>query len=351
MKKIGILVLLFPWLVMQAQTSTKQYVRSLKESTATGVMFGHHDDTLYGYRRRRGDGTGSDTQDVVGMFPAMMSFDISLIENAQKNRAIFDQMRTAIQEQHARGGFSTISWHADNIVTRGNSWDVSGGRVVSRILPGGDKAEDFLVWLNNVADFFLSLTDKDGEPIPIIFRPWHECNGTWFWWGRDLCTVDEYKALWSLTVKSLKKRGVKNVIYAFSPGGDIKSEKEYLSRYPGDKIISVLGVEGYAIRTTGSATDRQKFILNTRRSFDVVTPIAQKKKKLLAFTETGMKHNTDTQWWTQTLMPAIEGYPLCFLVTWRNATNDDNECYGIYKGHPAEADFKRFAQNPKILFR
>lgn len=254
MKKIGILVLLFPWLVMQAQTSTKQYVRSLKESTATGVMFGHHDDTLYGYRRRRGDGTGSDTQDVVGMFPAMMSFDISLIENAQKNRAIFDQMRTAIQEQHARGGFSTISWHADNIVTRGNSWDVSGGRVVSRILPGGDKAEDFLVWLNNVADFFLSLTDKDGEPIPIIFRPWHECNGTWFWWGRDLCTVDEYKALWSLTVKSLKKRGVKNVIYAFSPGGDIKSEKEYLSRYPGDKIISVLGVEGYAIRTTGSAT-------------------------------------------------------------------------------------------------
>ena len=349
MRKILILMFLFPLVMVQAQTSTKRYVRSLKTSATSGVMFGHHDDTLYGYRR--GEGIGSDTQDVVGMFPAMMSFDISLIERGQENKAIFDQMRTAIQQQDARGGFVTISWHAENIVTGGNSWDTSGGRVVESILPGGSKAEDFQVWMDYVANFFNSLTDDEGLPIPIIFRPWHECNGSWFWWGRDFCTVEEYKALWSLTVKSLKKRRVRNVVYAFSPGGDIKSAKEYLARYPGDKIISILGVEGYAIRTTGSTTDRQKFILNTRRSFDVVTPIALKKRKLLAFTETGMKHNTDTQWWTQTLWPAIEGYPICFLVTWRNATNDDNECYGIYKGHPAEEDFKRFVQNPRILLK
>ena len=73
--------------------------------------------------------------------------------------------------------------------------------------------------------------------------------------------------------------------------------------------------------------------------------------KALTFTETGMKQNTDPQWWTQTLLPSMEGYPVCFLVTWRNATNDDDECYGIYKGHPSEEDFKRFAQNPHIIFR
>lgn len=75
-----------------------------------------------------------------------------------------------------------------------------------------------------------------------------------------------------------------------------------------------------------------------------------RRKKLMALTETGMKHNTDTQWWTKALMPAIKGYPICYLVTWRNATNQPNECYGIYKGHPAEEDFKTFASYPDILF-
>ena len=102
---------------------------------------------------------------------------------------------------------------------------------------------------------------------------------------------------------------------------------------------------------SASTADRNSFIARIRRSFNVVAPLAEKRKKILAFTETGVKHNSDAQWWTKALLPAIEGYAVCFLVTWRNATKDDNECYGIYKGHPSENDFKRFAADPRIIFR
>ena len=354
MRYLLIFAFLLPSVWGIAQSTTKEMVNALRESATQGVMYGHHDDTMYGYRWKDENGERSDTKDVVDMYPAMMSFELCRLEKGLERNidgVSFDKMHAAVRQQHARGGYVMFSWHADNILTGKNAWDVSNRRVVQSVLPGGSKADEFLVWLDRLAAFFMSLTDEQGKPIPVIFRPWHECNGSWFWWGKDFCTPREYKALCALTVKHLKRKGVNHLIYAYSPGSNITSQQAYLERYPGNKTIAIMGVEGYAIKATGALADRQKFIGRVRKCFDVVAPLAQKRKKILAFTETGMKQNTDPQWWTQTLLPSMEGYPVCFLVTWRNATNDDDECYGIYKGHPSEEDFKRFAQNPHIIFR
>ena len=350
----GILVfisVLFLAVPADAKSWKKVFEGVLRESAQKGVMFGHHDDTMYGYTWRYDNSDRSDTKDVVGLYPAMMSFDLSDIDKGTRNRTEYERMRVEIRKQHARGGFVTISWHATNLLTGKNAWDVSTQNTIRSVLPNGAKAQAFLSCLDNLADFFKSLKDAEGQPIPVIFRPWHECNGTWFWWGSNQCTSKEYKALWKLMVKHLAKKGVGNVIYAYSPGDNIRTDEDFLERYPGDKIISVFGVEGYAIRTTGSDADRKSFIARIRRSFDVVAPLALQRNKILAFTETGTKFNSDTQWWTKALLPAIEGYPVCFLVTWRNATKDDNECFGVYPGHPSEADFKRFAADSRIIFR
>lgn len=342
------LTLLLTVLFANAKSQKKEFEHSLRESALKGVMFGHHDDTMYGYNWRYTGDNRSDTKEVTGLYPAMMSFDLSDIDKGVKNRPQYDRMREEIRRQYARGGYITVSWHATNPVTGKNAWDISAENVVRDILPGGPHHAEFLSALDHVAEFFLSLTDREGRLIPVVFRPWHECNGTWFWWGSSQCTPKEYKALWRLTAKQLEKRGVSNVIYTYSPGERFKSAEEYLERYPGNKIISVMGVEGYAVKATKD--NREHFIKRIRHAFDIVAPLAQQRNKILAFTETGTKYNSDLQWWTKSLLPAISGYPVCFLVTWRNATKDDNECYGIYKGHPAEADFKKFAENPLIIF-
>lgn len=353
MRYVLTLVFLLLSIMGIAQSTPNELMMMLRESTAKGVMYGHHDDTMYGYHWKNGEEDRSDTRDVVDMYPAIMSFELCRIEKGFDRNidgVSFDKIRAAVRKQHSRGGFVIFSWHADNVLTGKNAWDVSNHRVVQSLLPGGPNTDEFQVWLDRLATFFQSLTDEQGKPIQVIFRPWHECNGSWFWWGRDFCSPKEYKALWSLMVKCLQKNGVTNVIYAYSPGADFDSPQEYLERYPGNNTIAILGVEGYAFRMSGSLADRQRFIGKMRKCFDIVAPLAQRRKKLLALTETGMKHNTDALWWTQALWPAIEGYPLCFLVTWRNATNNDDECYGIYKGHPSEEDFKRFAQNPRVIF-
>ena len=339
--QIGILTPTF------AQALKSQFVEQLERSASEGIMYGHQDDTLYGFQWNDEDDR-SDTKDVIGMYPAVMSFDIMGIEQGPASNSRLKKIKKEIYKQHVRGGVTSICWHAINPVTGGNSWDNQDNTAVRKILTESHHHKTFISWIDNLALFFNSLKTDEGETIPIIFCPWHESNGSWFWWGTTCSSPEEYKELWRIMVDRLNERNVTNVIYAYSPGANLKTGSDFLARYPGDDIISVFGVEGYAINT--SESDRQAFIKGIRKSIDSVLPLAKQRKKIIALTETGMKHNTDTQWWTKALMPAIKGYPICYLITWRNATNQLDECYGIYKGHPAEDDFITFANYPNILF-
>ena len=46
------------------------------------------------------------------------------------------------------------------------------------VMPGGKYNAQFTTYLDIIADYAKGL----GE-IPVLFRPFHENNGGWFWWG------------------------------------------------------------------------------------------------------------------------------------------------------------------------
>jgi mannan endo-1,4-beta-mannosidase len=75
------------------------------------------------------------------------------------------------------------------------------------------------MYLDRVADFFASCRGEHGELIPLIFRPFHEHTGSWFWWGAAHASDEEFIALWRFTVDYLRKeRGFSHLLFAFSPG-------------------------------------------------------------------------------------------------------------------------------------
>mgnify|MGYP000149247297 FL=1 len=54
---------------------------------------------------------------------------------------------------------------------------------MAAVLPGGARHGQFLEWLDRVASFLDSVVDGvSGESVPIVFRPFHEHTGDWFWW-------------------------------------------------------------------------------------------------------------------------------------------------------------------------
>ena len=121
-----------------------------------------------------------------------MSYDIGHIEkgaNESLDNISFDKIRKEIIAQYNRGGMNTISWHLDNPKTGGDSWDVSDSTVVTSVLPGGENHEMFLGWIDNMSDYLSSLKKEDGLQVPLLFRPWPEHTGSWFWWGQSLDSI------------------------------------------------------------------------------------------------------------------------------------------------------------------
>lgn len=213
---------------------TENLLANLKKVSSRGFMFGHHDDTNYGIGWE-GDEGRSDVKSVCGDYPAVISFDLGHLElgdTLSLDKVPFSKIRREILNQYKRGGLSSLSWHLRNPLTGGDSWDVSDTTVVKSILPGGANHEKFAGWVSKVSAFINSLQTEDGVKVPVLFRPWHEHTGSWFWWGEKLCTPEEYKALWHMTVDILRGDGVDNALYAYSPGSEPQDTAQHLKRYP-----------------------------------------------------------------------------------------------------------------------
>ena len=81
-----------------------------------------------------------------------------------------------------------------------------------------------------------------------------------------------------------------------------------------------------------------------------VKKVGKKRKKLIALTETGYNNVPDPTWFTETLLPVLKEYPLCYVLLWRNAWDQPTENYIAAPGKPSEQDFKRFYEDGKTLF-
>jgi mannan endo-1,4-beta-mannosidase len=234
---------------------------------------------------------------------------------------------------------------------------------VAQLLPGTAHHDSLKQRLDVLADFFRSLTDSEGNPIPIIFRPWHEHNGDWFWWGKTKCTPEEYVQLWRFTVEYLtKEQNIHQLLYAISPDRsrmDSNSlDTDYFYAYPGDAFVDILGLDNYWDMGHGyNQTPIIEQQLNFQKSLEFLSVTARQKHKLAALTETGNEAIRENNWFTQRLLKGLTSSELTkeivYSLVWRNATKADGKkdhYYTPHKGHPAEKDFIDFYSNSFILF-
>jgi mannan endo-1,4-beta-mannosidase len=336
--------------------ATKETVilfQSLLELKNKGVMYGHQDDLMYGYTWWY-EKDRSDTKEMTGDYPAVAGFELGHIELGDErslDSVSFGQIAEQIKIHYKRGGIITISWHLNNPLTmqsndihsswpHGTAWDVSSNEVVSSILPGGKYNELFNTWLERLATFFIGLRDEKGQPIPFIFRPFHEHSGSFFWWGTNICTDQQYSALWRYTVNYLRdKKNIHNILYAYNTDR-VTSLDQYMKGYPGDDIIDMLSLDMY---------DRgEQFGSELDNALGFVTREAVSRNKLTALSETGERKGMKS-WWSSVLLPVVSKYPVGYVLTWR----DTYKTKFSVSGNPIQFsadDFKFFYDSPRTLF-
>ncbi|MDE7396647.1 MAG: glycoside hydrolase family 26 protein [Muribaculum sp.] len=309
--------------------ATDDLRQRLSEAVANGkTYFGHHDDTAYGHYWTAEQGR-SDVLETTGKYPGMMSWDLGDLEwGKEKNLdgVNFDKIRQEVIAQHKRGGLNTFSWHVDHPLTGVDSWKTADTTLVSQIVNTEAGRTAYALQLDYLCDFFNSLVDENGNKVAVIFRPWHEHTGSWFWWGRDNCSVKDYKALWTLMRDHFDARGVDNILWAYSPDRCHDAET-YLERYPGDEYVDILGADVYHFNNESGSEEYMKCAGTT---LSIAVAEAAKRGKIAAFTETGLEGLQVADWFMTNLLPVLQAYPVAYVVVWRNAFHSPRHFFAPY---------------------
>lgn len=318
------------------------------------VLFGHQDDLAYGVGWQYEPGR-SDVKSVTGEYPALYGWELGHLElDSAKNldNVPFNKMKKFIRQGYVRGGAITISWHLNNPLNEKSAWDTTRGSVAA-ILPGEPKNKTYVLYLDRLASFIGELKGPKGEAIPILFRPFHELTGSWFWWGESECTPLEFISLWRFTVDYLRNtKKLHNILYVYSTS-DFKSKENYLERYPGDEYTDVVSFDSYQ-HSSAITKEGNNFIKQIDSRLSMLKEIAADKNKIPAFAETGYEGIPQADWWTIVLLPLLEKYKVSYVLVWRNAglmkETGKMHYYAPYKNQLSAIDFLKFSKNDHMMF-
>ncbi len=339
-----------------------------KYSASDMIMFGQQNAAHIGVTISNTDGTESDCRNLCGKHPAVVGVDtLSFLGYEGK----MNDLIKVVKNLHRQGCIITLSSHMPNFTLGGDEfYDYSPtdteGDCAHRIMEGGDLNKKYLRFLDMIADFANRCVDLEGDPIPMIFRPFHEDTGDWFWWGRKYLSDEDYVILFRYTIDYLMHDcGVKNFAVAYSPNGPIASGMDYLARYPGDDYIDVMGLDYYHDHPHFG----DGFLKKLQGALDEIAQCAKLHDKVVALTETGYRAletpagyfeglapsgNTNTKWFTDLLsaLNGCEGGRLCaYMLIWANFS--DTQFWLPYEKdgfrHELCDDFTAFAEDPHVM--
>jgi len=344
-----------------ATTETVALFYNLKTMSKTQFAVGQQ-DAFNGFYNNAGG--MSDIKKTTGNDPALLGSDFIFItdksNNGQSSNWFYQQEVNTINQVKQAYGLGMINifcWHLREPYLE-NSFYVSDmtadvkAKAFKSILPGGEKHDWYKLKLDKVASVFNNLKGANGELIPVIFRPFHEFDGSWFWWGADFCTAEEFKTVFKFTVDYLKNtKGVHNVLYSFGPDNSYDTQTKYLSRYPGDTYVDVLGIDNYWDLRSGTGQAGADL---ANLKLKVVSDLANTKVKIAAMTETGYQvtpTNTPiTGWFSNYVYSALtnNSVEVAFVMFWGNGGNN----YFVPPPSASNAaDFIDFTNKPKALLQ
>ncbi len=340
-----------------ASTETVALFYNLRNLGKTKIIIGQQ-DAFNSFYQNSGS---SDIKKTTGNDPSILGSDFMFITDKDNpnNNWYVQQENKIIQDTkdaYTKGMINTFCWHLREPYNEKSfySADMTSEQrtdAFKSLLPGGKFNDWFKKKLDKVASVVSNLKDTNGKQIPIIFRPFHEFDGNWFWWGANYCTAEEYISVYRFTVNYLRDtKNVHNILFAFSPDNSYTTPSSYLSRYPGDDYVDILGMDNYGDfdnkGTSGASLANSKLKL--------ISDLAISKNKIAALTETGYRVTSTTpainNWFSTYLYDAItnNNLQIAYVMFWSNTSSG---YYVPTPGNSNVADFQNFTLKSKIILQ
>ena len=201
----------------------------LKETYGTACITGQMESTWMG----SADYEMNYIEENTGKLPAIRGLDFMHND--------FAGVTKRTQEWWEKGGIPTICWHtgadfsiaydeskADNI-----NWDeafVPGSETYNALIEGMDRAVPYLQQLEDAN-------------VPVLWRPFHELDGGWFWWSKG--GSSNFVKLWQLMYSRYTDYwGLDNLIWVYGYSGNGGGMADW---YPGDDYVDLVGADSYDV--------------------------------------------------------------------------------------------------------
>jgi mannan endo-1,4-beta-mannosidase len=144
-------------------------------------------------------------------------------------------------------GMSHMARPMDEPDAQRSTWqDVTDEEWEQLTTPGTELHNRLIERMDKVAEGLLKLQE---ENIPVLWRPFHEMNGIWFWWG-DKQGDDGFAKLWKIMhERYTHHHQLNNLVWVWNPNGPRDWEDDqaydYHLYYPGHDYVDVLAADIY----------------------------------------------------------------------------------------------------------
>lgn len=229
---------------------------TLQEISGHYTLTGQHNPPM------GGDRNSKFAAKYIGKYPAVWTCDFGFAAAGDSDSTLArpNIVKEAIR-QHQMGSIISLCWHAvpptaDEPVTfrplpgadpkmlksvQGRLLDEQFKDVLT---PGTALYNHWAAQVDVIAGFLKQLQDAH---VPILWRPYHENNGDWFWWGGryegQYTTAALYRQLFDRLVNHHQ---LKNLIWLWSMDRvSEKPEREHAKYFPGIEYVDVLGLDVY----------------------------------------------------------------------------------------------------------
>ena len=170
-----------------------------------------------------------------GHWPAMIGLDYA--DFARGGLSTYTVNRLAIE--YARdGGLVTISAHLPNPANANGGGLRDKGVKIKELLD--PKTTTHERWLRELDTLAAGLKELDDADVVVLWRPFHEMNGNWFWWGGQdpEAFVQVWREMFDYFTKTKK---LNNLLWVYSPNHGQKTA----AYYPGDRYVDLVGLDAY----------------------------------------------------------------------------------------------------------
>ena len=152
----------------------------------------------------------------------------------------------AVMKAHwNRGGLVELGGCPHNPWTGGQANDnkLNGHRLTEAITAGTAANRR---WMKQLDDFAAALADLQSSGVVVLWRPFHEFNGNWFWWGAAPDGQDYIKLWRHMHDYFTRTKKLKNLIWVWAGSRESGPWMQPLAKYyPGQAYVDIVGIDMY----------------------------------------------------------------------------------------------------------